>query len=161
MNLSADKYGGPTKQWLSSSRWVTSSDTDGTTTAASSTVGMPSAKQKRTGCSRCVLTSFQVCHWDNFGIWTVHTLHLWLAFNQCLRVAICNLTEPNKRKVLQKFPRQKFPRYNSFVEAVSQSRKLLLDKQCHKAIPVCFLCYLGCTLLLSARECMLAHRTRV
>ncbi len=68
MDLSADRYGGPTKQCLSSSRWVTSSVTDVTTTAALSTVGMLSAKQKRIGCSRCALTSFQVRRSDSLTL---------------------------------------------------------------------------------------------
>lgn len=68
VDLSADKYGGPTKQCLSGSRWVTSFVTDVTITVASSMVGMLSAKQKRTGCSRCALTSFQVCRSDSFDL---------------------------------------------------------------------------------------------
>lgn len=56
----AGKCGGPIRQWPSSSRWVMSSGTGATITGGSSMAGTPNAKQKRTGCCRCVLTSCQV-----------------------------------------------------------------------------------------------------
>lgn len=144
VNVPAGRSGGPTKQCQSSSRWVMSSATDVTTTAASSMAGMLSAKQKRTGCSRCALTSCQVCCSDRLALWKPS---IRLACPQpVIHDHAVYLTKPEEKEGVPKVFLRGFPKVYScvsFLAAVSQGHDLFL-KQCHKAITVSFLCCLGC-----------------